>query len=158
MPKHICCSERNEHYASLGQCSSYCLWQSSLGSLWPQYICLEDQQHPCAWRCRGPEAQLARVLPRRCGSQCHFCACRPLFSRLQSEYLGSIWYNGRRHHQTCAWGPSHHHSELLGCSWSKHFLYSQRHNALVDFQGDVSTFASSENTWPSSHGTLLDFW
>ena len=87
MPKHICCSERNEHRALVGQCSSYCLWRSSLGSLWPQYICLEDQQHPCGWRCREPEAQLARVHPRHCGGQCHFCACRPLCYCLQSEHL-----------------------------------------------------------------------
>ena len=127
MPKHFCCSERNKHHALVGQCSSYCLWKSSLGSLWPQHICLEDQQHPCAWKYTVPEAQMARVDPRRCGSQCHFYACRPLCPCLQSEHLGSIWYNGTLynvhvvHHQTCAWGPSYHHSELPGCSWSKHF-------------------------------------
>ena len=60
---------------------------------------------------------------RSCNSQYHTCAYRPSCFYLQSEHLGP---SGRVEVDITKLGfvTFHHHSELLGCSWSEHFCYS----------------------------------
>lgn len=93
----------------------------------------EDQQHPCAWRCRGPEAQLARVLLD--------VAAASAISVLVGPYSA---------YSQSTWGPYGTMEEditrlVLGdlptiilSSWGAHgqstFSTVRRHNALVDFQ------------------------